>query len=240
MLAQLSTLQTHRIRLIAASHAPTPRRVRAPKWLDLRLVAGVVLVLASVLLGARVISSANASDSVWAASRDLAPGTVLSAADLSEVHVRLPAGADAYLPVHTAVLGQSVTRQVTAGELLPRAALAATDAATTITVPLASTSAPHVQRGQRVQLWVSTRSCSAIAVLADVTVQDVQSTGAGAFSSGSTQGVVIRVPAPLAGRVITALALDGAVIRAGILSGAAATSDPNDDLPPLDSCAKKP
>jgi flagella basal body P-ring formation protein FlgA len=187
-----------------------------------------------------VISSANASDSVWAASRDLAPGTVLSAADLSEVHVRLPAGADAYLPVHTAVLGQSVTRQVTAGELLPRAALAATDAATTITVPLASTSAPHVQRGQRVQLWVSTRSCSAIAVQADVTVQDVQSTGAGAFSSGSTQGVVIRVPAPLAGRVITALALDGAVIRAGILSGAAATGDPNDDLPPLDSCAKKP
>lgn len=220
--------------------SPTPRRVRAPKWLDLRLVAGVVLVLASVLLGARVISSANASDSVWAVSRDLAPGTVLSAGDLSEVHVRLPAGADAYLPVHTVVLGQSVTRQVTAGELLPRAALAATDAATTITVPLASTSAPHVQRGQRIQLWVSTRSCSAIAVLADVTVQDVQSTGAGAFSSGSTQGVVIRVPAPLAGRVITALALDGAVIRAGILSGAAATSDPNNDLPPLDSCAKKP
>ena len=31
----------------------------------------------------------------------------------------------------------------------------------------------------------------------------------------------------------------GAVIRAGILSGAA-TSDPNDDLPSLDSCAKKP
>jgi hypothetical protein len=87
---------------------------------------------------------------------------------------------------------------------------------------------------------VSTRSCSAIAVLADVTVQDVQSTGGGAFSSGSAQGVVIRVPAPLAGRVITALALDGAVIRAGILSGAAAAGAPNDDLPPLDSCAKKP
>ena len=219
--------------------SPTPRRVRAPKWLDLRLVAGVVLVLGSVIVGARVISSANASDAVWAASRDLAPGTVLSADDLSEVHVRLPAGAGAYLPVRTVVLGQSVTRQVTAGELLPRAALAATDAATTITVPLASTNAPRVQRGQRLQLWVSTRSCSATAVLADVTVQDVQSTGGGAFSGGSTQGVVIRVPPPLAGRVITALALDGAVIRAGILSGTA-TTDPNDDLPPLDSCAKKP
>ena len=217
--------------------SPTPRRVRAPKWLDLRLVAGFVLVLASILLGARVISSANASDSVWAASHDLAPGTVLSADDLSEVHVRLPAGA-AYLPVGTAVLGQSVSRQVAAGELLPRAALVASDAATTITVPLASTNAPHVQRGQRIQLWVSTRSCSAIAVLADVTVQDVQATGGGALSGGSGQGVVIRVPPPLAGRVITAMALDGGVIRAGILSGAA-TTDPNDDLPPLDSCADK-
>ena len=170
--------------------SPTPRRVRAPKWLDLRLVAGVVLVLGSVVVGARVISSANASDAVWAASRDLAPGTVLSADDLSEVHVRLPAsgGAGAYLPVRTAVLGQSVTRQVTAGELLPRAALAATDAATTITVPLTSTNAPRVQRGQRLQLWVSTRSCSATAVLADVTVQDVQSTGGGAFSRRQHSG----------------------------------------------------
>jgi hypothetical protein len=219
--------------------SPTPRRVRAPKWLDLRLAAGVVLVLGSVIVGARVISNANASDAVWAASRDLAPGTVLGADDLSEVHVRLAAGGGAYLPVRTVVLGQSVTRQVTAGELLPRAALAATDAATTITVPLASANAPPVQRGQRLQLWVSTRSCTAIAVLADVTVQDVQSTGVGAFSGGSTQGVVIRVPPPLAGRVITALALDGAVIRAGILSGTA-TTDPNDDLPSLDSCAKKP
>jgi hypothetical protein len=219
--------------------SPTPRRVRAPKWLDFRLVAGVVLVLASVLLGARVISSATASDSVWAASRDLAPGTVLSADDLSPVHVRLAAGARAYLPVGTALLGQSVTRPVAAGELLPRAALAATDAGTTITVPLAPTNAPHVQRGQRIQLWVSTRTCSAVTVLADVTVQDVQSTAGGAFTGGTTQGVVLRVPPPLAGRVITALALDGAVIRAGILSGTAA-GDPNDNLPSLDGCTKRP
>ena len=33
---------------------PTPRRVRPPRWLDLRLVLGVLLVLGSVLLGARV------------------------------------------------------------------------------------------------------------------------------------------------------------------------------------------
>ena len=32
-----------------------PRRVRPPRWLDLRLVLGVLLVLGSVLAGARVV-----------------------------------------------------------------------------------------------------------------------------------------------------------------------------------------
>jgi hypothetical protein len=35
------------------------------------------------------------------------------------------------------------------------------------------------------------------------------------------------------------LALDGAVIRAGILSGTA-VGDPNDNLPSLDGCTKRP
>ena len=36
---------------------PVPRRVRPPRWLDLRLVLGVLLVLASVLLGARIVGA---------------------------------------------------------------------------------------------------------------------------------------------------------------------------------------
>src|SRR4051794_32919907 len=51
---------------------PTPRRVRPPRWLDLRLVLGVLLVLASVLLGARVVGAADATVPVWAVTGDLA------------------------------------------------------------------------------------------------------------------------------------------------------------------------
>jgi hypothetical protein len=219
--------------------SPTPRRVRTPRWLDLRLVAGVVLVLSAVVLGAKVVSSANASERMWAAARDLAPGTVLTAEDLSRVQVRLPGGSGAYIAAADTVIGQSVARPIGAGELLPKTALTQTSAATTITVPLTAANAPRVQPGQRIQLWVSTRTCAAVPVLADVTVQDVQTAGSGAFSSGTTQGVVVRVPSALAARVVTALALDGAVIRGGILSGAA-DAHPNENLPPLDGCAKKP
>ena len=44
---------------------PAPRRVRPPRWLDLRLVLGVLLVLASVLLGARIVSAADVTVPVW-------------------------------------------------------------------------------------------------------------------------------------------------------------------------------
>ena len=64
---------------------PTPRRVRPPRWLDLRLVLGVLLVLGSVLLGARIVSAADATVPVWTAVRDLAPGTELRADDLVAV-----------------------------------------------------------------------------------------------------------------------------------------------------------
>lgn len=218
--------------------SPAPRRVRTPRWLDLRLAAGVVLVLASVLLGATLINRANRAQGMWSAARDLAPGTVLRADDLSRIQVRLPNGTGRYFPAATTIVGQAVTRQVSAGELVPRSALTAADAATTVTVPLTSANAPRVQRGQRIQLWVSTKTCAAVPVLADVTVQDVQAAGTAAFASGTTQGVVIRVPSVLAARVVTALGFDAAVLRAGILSGAA-TSGANDNLPSLDSCAKK-
>ncbi len=63
---------------------PTPRRVRPPRWLDLRLVLG------SVLLGARVVTAADATGPVWAATGDLAAGTELTADDLVAVRTVLP------------------------------------------------------------------------------------------------------------------------------------------------------
>jgi len=58
--------------------SPTPRRLRAPGWLNFRLIAGILLVLVSVIAGARIVTAADTSDMVWAAEADLAAGTVLA------------------------------------------------------------------------------------------------------------------------------------------------------------------
>ncbi len=218
--------------------SPQPRRARTPRWLDPRLIAGIVLVLGSVLLGAKVVSAADSTEPMWAAAHDLAPGSVLTAADLTAVRVRMPGGSGHYLGAGTGMAGKTVNRPLSAGELVPQSALTDTRPGTTVTVPLSSANAPKVSRGQRVELWVTTKTCSAVPILGDVTVQDVQTSTGGAFASGAMQSIVVRVPADLAQRLVGALALDGAVIRAGILDGPPA-ADPNAHLQPLDACAAK-
>ncbi|MDT4937821.1 MAG: hypothetical protein QOG80_1492, partial [Pseudonocardiales bacterium] len=68
--------------------APPATRLRPPSWLDGRLVAGVVLVLLSVVVGARIIASSDRYDAIWAASHAIAPGTTLTKSDLLRVNVR--------------------------------------------------------------------------------------------------------------------------------------------------------
>src|SRR3954470_16006957 len=73
---------------------PVPRRVRPPRWLDLRLVLGALLVLGSVLLGVRGVAGAVCTLPGRAAAGDLAAGTALTADDLVAVDVRLDGTAD--------------------------------------------------------------------------------------------------------------------------------------------------
>jgi hypothetical protein len=219
--------------------SPTPRRVKTPSWFDLRLVAGVMLVLISVAAGAFVMARADATRPVWAVRRSLAPGTVLTQDDLQTVRVRLQ-DRSRYLPAGSKrpaddPVSKTLSRPVAAGELLPRSALAGTPAGTTLTVPLTSDQAPRISRGQQIELWLSSKTCRAVVVLPGVTVQDVQSTGGGSFGTSSTENVVIRVPRDQATRVITALGLSGTTIRAGLLGG---DPDLSTVLPDLEQCGE--
>jgi hypothetical protein len=211
------------------ANSPASRRVRSPSWLDLRLVAGVVLVLASVLIGARVVSAADHTTRYWAASHDLSAGVVVTADDLRSVGVRLPSGATNYVLTTVAVIGSALNRSVGAGELIPKAALGTVPAATTVTIPLGGDNAPKIDAGQRITVWVSTKLCRSATVIADVTVQSVQAARAGALDASGGEDVVVRVSPQLADRVIEALSLDGGVLRAGIVDGASSgDSDPTD------------
>jgi hypothetical protein len=207
--------------------SPRPRRIATPGWLDVRLVLGVALVLASVLLGAKVVSSARHTAPVVAARRDLAAGTVLSADDLTVVSARLPdAGGSIYASGPGDLVGQRLSQPVSAGEFVPLAAVDAVPTHTTVTVPFEPTAAPDLRKGQRIEVWVSVGTCPALVLLPDVTVQAVR-TDNGSFGSGTGgQDVTVNLEPLLADRVVAALAMDDAQLRAGILTGNQADEPP--------------
>jgi hypothetical protein len=201
---------------------PVPRRVRPPRWLDLRLVLGVLLVLGSVLLGARVIGAADATVPVWAAAGDLAAGTVLSADDLVVVDVRLDDAAGAYLSATTRPAGRPLSRAVGKGELLPRTALEAPAALVQLALPVqAGYVPPGLARGRLVDVYALDTAASGASLTAGTaaaTASGVTSVLSGApvdAVSGRSEGVlstptttvqvVVSVPAARAPQVLAAI-----------------------------------
>lgn len=215
--------------------SPAPRRLVAPGWLNLRLVAGVLLVLISVVVGARVISAADDSNRVWAADRDLAAGTILAEGDLRSVSVRLDDGAESYLLVSNDPLGRRLGGSVRAGELLPSGLLADSSALVDIALPIAAGFVPpSLTRGRLVDIYALDEQQSqavpadpegtdegtgtdgadvpegggaAVEVVVEgAVVQEISGRSDGALSVGAaTVQVVISVPAEQAREVFAAI-----------------------------------
>jgi hypothetical protein len=201
-----------------AAHVPgsAPRRVRPPRWLDLRLVLGVLLVLGSVLLGARVVAAADATVPVWSAAGDLAAGTVLTAGDLVAVDVRLDDVAGAYLATSTRPDGRTLARAVRSGELLPRTALEEPAALVQLALPVqAGYVPPGLDRGQVVDVYAVADPAAGATGAGDVSVALVVAAAPVQAISGRTEGVlstatttvqvVVSVPADQAPAVLGAI-----------------------------------
>ncbi len=197
--------------------APRANRARVPGWRNARLLVGLVLVAGSVLLGARVLAAADDTVGVWALAHDLPAGVPVGEDDLVVRRVRFPdtATADAYLssaqaPDSAARLG----RAVSAGELLPRAALASQDSAELVEVPvsLVSEDLPAtVALGSTVDVWVapgvsavSERRPRAVRVLREVRVVAVPRAQQG-LGPQTTRQVIVGVPLSRVGELETAL-----------------------------------
>ena len=212
------------LRSAAPAPAPVqsrvPRRVQTPRWLDLRLALGLLLVLGSVLLGARVLASADATESVWAAAGDLAPGTVLGSGDLVAVDVRLEKASGAYLGSSAPLDGRVLGRAVRRGELLPRSALEQPGRFVQVALPVqAGYLPPSLTRGQLVDVYALPASSSAAAaasagspsgavalVVAGAPVQEVSSRAAGVLSAPTaTVQIVVSVPQDRAAQVLGAI-----------------------------------
>ncbi|MCW2581648.1 MAG: Flagellar biosynthesis protein FlgA [Klenkia sp.] len=220
---------------------PTPRRVRPPRWLDLRLVLGVLLVLGSVVIGARVVTAADATVPVWAASGDLAAGTVLTAEDLEATSVRLDDAASAYLSTTTRPAGQVLGRPVSAGELLPRAALEPGSDLVQLALPVqAGYVPPSLARGHLVDVYaVADPAAGAGVVTGDVDlvvggapVQAVSGRGDGVLSTATTTvQVVVAVRADDAQGVLAAIGGRALVVVVRESADGPATATPGAPAP---------
>lgn len=138
---------------------PTAARLQRPSWRDTRLLVGVVLVLVSIVAGARVVAAADDTVPVYAVTRNLVPGHQLEDGDVKRVAVRaedlhLYADGSRPLPHDTFVL-----REVRAGELLPRSALGSREevGVKAVSLPVDGSAVRSLVVGSVVDVWVSER-----------------------------------------------------------------------------------
>ncbi len=143
-----------------ASQLPSvpAQRLRMPSWRDPRLAVGVVLVLLSVVLGARVVAAADDTRPVWAAARTLTPGDRVGPDDVRAVDVRITEGQDSYLPA-TGPLpdGLVALRTVGQGELLARSGVGAVEGVDVrpVAIPIDGALPTGLTKGSRVDVWVA-------------------------------------------------------------------------------------
>lgn len=176
-----------------------------------------------MLLGARLLGTADDTVSVWSARGDLAEGMPVTAADLEPARVRFTSAglAGRYLPAEDLPDGMVLLRDVTAGELVPRAALGSGDPEQLAELPVsvASDAVPvGLQVGELVDVWVTSTAPDgerqrAVRVLEQVRVVAAPDS-ATALGPASTRQVVVGVPADeqLLAEALAALADGGAVL----------------------------
>lgn len=193
----------HRPDLMDAPASPPAARQRRTRWRDPRLWLGIVLVLGSIALGARVLASANDTVAVWQLNRDIPAGGAVTAADLrlTGVHFDDPAVTGLYLLAGQALApGARATRDLHAGEMLAASALTSSAAPATRQLPLgvgAANVPADLRPGDHVEVWAvpsqsagggSRGSAAPSLVLQDVAVLSV---GGGAVGVSAERQVLV-------------------------------------------------
>ena len=186
--------------------APVPPATRAgrPGWRDPRLWVGVLIVAVSVVAGARLLASADDTVSVWAVAADAGPGAQLAPDDLVAHRVRFADAddLDRYFSVDAELPADlRLVRGVTAGELLPRAAVGTgEDDADTVKLPVAVDAelVPRdVQAGSVVDVYLAgagRRDETAVPALAAATVVDAPDLETTFGSATGRRQLVLAVP----------------------------------------------
>ncbi|MFM8774487.1 MAG: SAF domain-containing protein [Actinomycetota bacterium] len=132
--------------------SPPAARAGRPWWRDGRVIGGILIVIISAIVGARLMASGDDTVPVWQVDRDVAAGTVLSADDVTAVSVPASAAA-AYAPA-TGLPADRLTRDLQALELVPAAVDALVPDVRWVTVPVEPLHAPtDLLAGEPGDVW---------------------------------------------------------------------------------------
>ncbi len=185
---------------------PTAARLRKPSWRDSRLVVGLVLVLLSMAIGAKVIASVNDTVPMYAATAALVPGQPVSQRDVKRVDVQLGANGGGYVAAdHDIAANTFALRDIRPGELLPRSALGtkADVNLKPVSVPVDGGGAAQLTAGSIVDVWVNAKDVassadkfgSPVKTLEGATVvRTPDTTGGGLGAASGTTAVQVMVP----------------------------------------------
>jgi len=188
-----------------SGQSPRATRLGSPRWVDTRLVLGVLLVLLAVVIGARVFASADHYSQVYVARQALVPGEHVTASDLEVGRVRFAGQAARYVAANGAApVGYVVTRYVGPHELVPRGALAARAAGGAgdrdVTVPVQPGHLPDdLAHGDLVDVYATAKVATGAPVpppslvIAGVPVDAYQG-GSRGIADTSSVAVVLAVP----------------------------------------------
>lgn len=203
---------------MSAPDVPAPRRLSRAKWLDPRIIGGLVLVIACVVIGARVIGASQHTTPVLAAGHDLATGTVLTAADVVTVDVNLGDATGNYLGGGSVVTGRTLLQPLRAGELVAASVVGDPETGRVLVIPVSPDKMPPgVGHGSVIDLYLTTGDGAdqrTEPVAQKITVQSVAAPASGGLSGAGSNGfqVAVLLPAAQADELIRTLPKGEAVV----------------------------
>lgn len=135
----------------------TTRRRGGTRTVDVRLLIGAALVLASVVGVWAVVSSSDRTVAVYAASDTIVAGDMVDVSDLTVVRVSLGESEGLYVAPGQVAEDAVATRTVFAGELVPSDALGAPGdvSSAPVMVTVSGQLPAGVSAGREVDVWAS-------------------------------------------------------------------------------------
>lgn len=183
--------------------------------INARLVFGGILIAASFISAYVISQSANRMVTVWSATVDIAPGSILDADDVMPTQVLLPNNAEFYLDGAASIIGSYVLRPLGASELIPAYALSdeAIEEFKKVPLSLPGSRTPFgIKTGDIVDIYGLPRQELAVSQVGSESKSRLVLTGVGidgidfeASKLGGEMGITLLVPVANVGQFIAAM-----------------------------------